>query len=152
MGKCSYQYLKCDYQTLFLQRYDHFKKTKTPTSKKHCNAFIVLRASDEIQLSGKSRLQMAQFWKKLLSEYSKTKKVSRRETNFITGATEKVTKKLNHLDPRSFLVENYQIIDGNADHICQGPGWNFTPIGCSMSYITYAGYVFIPSKVQRYIQ
>ena len=59
-------------------------------------------------------------------DYLKTMKVSRRETNFITGATEKVTKKLNHLDPRSFLVENYQIIDGNADHICQGQGLNST--------------------------
>jgi len=91
-------------------RYDHFKKTKTPVTKKHCNAYIVLRASDDIQLS-----------------------VSRRETNFITGATEKVTKKLNHLDPRSFLVENYQIIDGNADHICQGQGYNSNHYICTVT-------------------
>ena len=82
-------------------------------------------------------------------------KVSRRETNFITGATEKVTKKLNHLDPRSFLVENYQIIDGNADHICQGGGYN-----CIIQYMTCIGIsvhrngnrICIPFKVQRYIQ
>ena len=64
---------------------------------RHCDAYIILKVSDELQLAEVS------------------------EKNFITGVTKKVARKLSVQDPRTFEPRYYEIITGCADHICNGP-------------------------------